>query len=256
MVDLPMTQTNSVGRMHEFLTPMDKYTKELPFYIENLYSDEDIKALREVWNRGMQLKPIAYGPNEAHDPEEPNAMTRFRPKHIKNMSRLLLEFEMPKSIEEKLDKIAKPLYDGDIALCHYNYIEYNLKYGDGNDPILPPHLDGDENLVTLNTNISSNIDWDIFIDGVRYKLKPGQTVVFAAINQVHWRPKRKFKEGEYLEILSVDYCPTDNYRFTGQINPLDPFRFPEKRKAHTEEVQRHPRSMAAWKQYNEDQSSI
>lgn len=250
-----MTQSN-VAEMHKFLTTMEKYKTEVPFYIENLYSDEDIQQLRDIWAKGRGMKPILYGPNEAHDQEEPNELTRFRPKHIKNMSRLLLEFEMPKSIEEKLDLIAKPVYDGDIAMCHYNYIEYNLKYGDGNDPILPPHLDGDENLVTLNTNIGGNIDWDIYVDGKRYTLGVGQTIVFSAINQVHWRPKRKFKEGEYLEILSVDYCPTSNYRFTGQLNPIDSFLFPDARRKHTEEVQQHPRSIAAWNQYNNDQSSL
>lgn len=250
-----MTQSN-VAEMHKFLTTMEKYKTEVPFYIENLYSDEDMQQLRDIWAKGREMKPILYGPNEAHDQEEPNELTRFRPKHIKNMSRLLLEFEMPKSIEEKLDLIAKPVYDGDIAMCHYNYIEYNLKYGDGNDPILPPHLDGDENLVTLNTNIGGNIDWDIYVDGKRYTLEVGQTIVFSAINQVHWRPKRKFKEGEYLEILSVDYCPTSNYRFTGQLNPIDSFLFPDARRKHTEEVQQHPRSIAAWNQYNNDQSNL
>lgn len=250
-----MPQSN-VAEMHKFLTSMEKYKVDVPFYVDNLYSDEDMTELRSIWQKGRELKPIAYGPNEEHDQEEPNDMTRFRPKHIKNMSRLLLEFEMPKRIEEKLDLVAKPVYDGEVAMCHYNYIEYNLKFGDGNDPILPPHLDGDENLVTLNTNVGGNIDWDIYIDGVKYELPVGRTVVFSAINQVHWRPKRKFKEGEYLEILSVDYCPVTNYRFTGQLNPIDSFLFPEARKQHTLEVQQHPKTMAAWKQYENDQSTI
>ncbi len=259
MVALLMKQTDiiqKVGKMHEFLTGFEKYNREVPFYIEDVYSPEDLAELRDIWNKNLELKPIVYGPNEKHDVDQHDLNTRYRPKQIKNMSRLLLEFDMPKHIEAKLDKIAKPVYNGDIALCHYNYIEYNLKYGDGNDPILPPHLDGDENLVTLNTNISSNIDWDLYIDGVKYSLYPGQTIVFAAINQVHWRPKRKFKDGEYLEILSVDYCPVTNYRFTGQSNPIDPMLFPEARRAHTEAVQRHPKSIAAWKKYEEDQSGI
>ncbi len=255
MVDSQIMQTSNVGKMHDFLTSMEKYNVDVPFYIDNLYSDEDIKELRDIWAKGRALKPILYGPNEKHEQDAPDNMTRYRPKHIKNMSRLLLEFEMPKHIEHKLDQVAKPIYNGDIAMCHYNYIEYNLKFGDGNDPILPPHLDGDENLVTLNTNIGGNIDWDIYIDGTRYELPVGKTIVFSAINQVHWRPKRKFKEGEYLEILSVDYCPTSNYRFTGQLNPIDAFHFPEERKKHTMAVQQHPRSIAAWNIYN-DQSSL
>ena len=251
-----MMQKTDIAPMHKFLTSMERYKQDVPFYIDNLYSDEDIEKLRNIWSAGRELKPILYGPNEKHEQDKPDNMTRYRPKHIKNMSRLLLEFEMPKEIEAKLDLIAKPVYDGEIAMCHYNYIEYNLKFGDGDDPILPPHLDGDENLVTINTNVGGNIEWDIYIDGLKYELPVGKTIVFSAINQVHWRPKRKFKEGEYLEILSVDYCPITNYRFTGQLNPIDSFLFPEARKQHTLEVQQHPKTMAAWKQYENNQSNI
>lgn len=241
-----------VGKMHKWLTSMEKYNKELPFYIDNLYSNEEMEELRSIWKQGKLLKPILYGPNEKHDDGHNEPGSRFRPKYAVDMSRMLLEFEMPKNIEEKLDLIAKPLYQDPIALCHYNYIEYNLKYGDGNtNPLLPPHIDGDENLVTLNTNVGGNIDWDLYVDGIRYELPVGKTIVFSAVNSVHWRPKRNFKSGEYLEILSVDYCPIDSYRFLGQMNPIDAAHFPEKRKQHAIEVNSHPRSVAAWKQYNE-----
>ena len=39
-------------------------------------------------------------------------------------------------------------------------------------------------------------------------------------------------------------------------NPIDSFLFPEARKQHTLEVQQHPKTMAAWKQYENDQSTI
>ena len=63
----------------------------------------------------------------------------------------------------------------------------------------------------------------------KYSLKGGQTIVFSAVNQIHWRPKRKFKEGEFCEIISMDYCPTTSYRFTGKDNPIDPEKNKDKR---------------------------
>jgi len=150
-------KTNNVGKMHDFLTSMEKYNVDVPFYVDNLYSDEDMNRLREIWKKGRSLKPIMYGPNEKHEQDEPDNMTRYRPKHIKNMSRLLLEFEMPKDIEYKLDQVAKQVYDGDIDMCHYNYIEYNIKFGEGNDPTLQPQIDGDENFVTLKKNMGGKI---------------------------------------------------------------------------------------------------
>ena len=151
------------------------------------------------------------------------------------MSRMLIEFDCPPEVEAVMDSYAKPVHQREIALCHYNYIDYNMKYGEGKyAPALPPHLDADENLVTFNYMIGGNVhDWTLWIDDKEYELKENDAIVFSAVNQVHWRPKRKWKEGEFVEIVSFDYCPITNYRFTGEENPIDPFKYAEKRKAYT-----------------------
>jgi hypothetical protein len=184
---------------------------------------------------------------------ESEEVSRFQPKYIEYMSRTLIEFLIPKKIEEQLDLIAKPLYKEDIALCHYNYIEYNRKYSNNKkSPSLEPHIDADENLVTINYQLDGNIDWDVVIDGKYYSLKNNQAIVFSAVNQVHWRPKRRFKEGEFLEIISMDWCPVNSYRFTGDHNPIDPIRYPEKRKEYIESLNSHPKFIEAWDQYELD----
>ena len=167
---------------------------------------------------------------------------------------------MPEDCEKRLDEIAKPLYNGNIALCHWNYIDYNLKYGYGdNSPALPPHLDADENLVTINYCPDTNIDWDLYVSNwddtnnfTKYSLKGGQTIVFSAVNQIHWRPKRKFKDGEFCEIISMDYCPTTSYRFTGEQNPIDPEHNPAGRKKYLDELQSRPDMQAAFKLWEEE----
>jgi hypothetical protein len=247
-----------MAEIHKYLTDFNKYKTEVPFYVDNLFTDAESKQLMDViYKNKNMLDPVLHKPNE--QTSEKN-WDRFRPKTIEYMSRVLVEFQMPKNLEEKLDNIAKPIYDGEVALCHYNYIEYNKKYGNGNNsPKLPPHIDADENLITINHCVDGNIEWDLYIgnqeDGTtftRYTLEPGQTIVFSAVNQVHWRPKRKFKDGEFLEIVSMDYCPITNYRFTGEMNPLDAYTYPEKRSAYTNSLNHLPEFKAAWTLYHQD----
>jgi hypothetical protein len=250
---------NKMAELHKFLTSMEKYKIELPFYIDDLFSDEEILDIKSIiYKNKNELEPVIFMPLERMSEENKNKdVSRFQPKYIEYMSRVLIEFEIPKYIEQKLDLIAKPTYDGDIALCHYNYIEYNKKYSRGiKSPSLEPHIDADENLVTINYQLDSNIEWDVVIDGKHYPLKNNQAIVFSAVNQVHWRPKRKFKDGEFLEIISMDWCPTSSYRFTGENNPIDPKIYPEKRKQYIEELNNHPRFMVAWDTYESDGEKI
>jgi hypothetical protein len=72
------------------------------------------------------------------------------------------------------------------------------------------------------------------------------------VNQIHWRPKRKFKEGEFCEIISMDYCPTNSYRFTGDKNPIDPEHSPDVRKRYLDELQSRPDMQAAFKLWEEE----
>ena len=253
--DLPMR------KLHNYLTGFDKYTKPLPFYIDNLFSDSQIAELRNLIEENRKIEPFTIGDRiEDGYIRTSDFRSRYQPKIAKNMSRMLIEFDMPKDCEDTLDQIAKPLYNGDIALCHYNYIDYNLKWGYGdNSPSLPPHLDADENLVTINYCLDTNIEWDLYVSNsddsskfTKYSLGPGQTIVFSAVNHIHWRPKRKFKEGEFCEIISMDYCPTDNYRFTGEDNPIDPEKNAVARKNYLDELQSRPDMMAAFKLWNDE----
>ena len=251
----------AVPEMHDYLTGFDKYNKLLPFYIDNLFDDDQVSRIKYLLEENKKLEPLVIGDKISDGYlRTSNFRSRYQPKIAKNMSRMLLEFDMPKDCEETLDNIAKPLYNDEIALCHYNYIDYNLKYGYGdNSPALAPHLDADENLITVNYCLDTNIEWDLYVSDAldsskfhRYTLGAGQTIVFSAVNQIHWRPKRKFKDGEFCEIISMDYCPITNYRFTNKDNPIDPEKFPQKRQAYLDELQSRQDMQAAFKLWDEE----
>jgi hypothetical protein len=250
-----------MAELHKYLTGFEKYNQPLPFYIDNLFTSDQDKKIRDLIETNREIEPFIIGDRiEDGYIRTSEFRSRFQPKIAKNMSRTLIEFDTPEDCERRLDEIAKPLYNGDIALCHWNYIDYNLKYGYGdNSPALPPHLDADENLVTINYCPDTNIEWDLYVSNwndtsnfTKYSLSGGQTIVFSAVNQIHWRPKRKFKEGEFCEIISMDYCPTNSYRFTGDKNPIDPEHSPDVRKRYLDELQSRPDMQAAFKLWEEE----
>jgi hypothetical protein len=254
-------EDSAMAELHNYLTNFDKYTKSFPFYVDNLFSEDQISKIRYLLDENKKIEPFVIGDRiEDGYIRTSEFKSRYQPKIAKNMSRTLIEFDMPEDCEKRLDEIAKPLYNGDIALCHWNYIDYNLSHGYGdNSPALPPHLDADENLVTINYCLDTNIEWDLYVSTdkdsskfEKYSLGAGQTIVFSAVNQIHWRPKRKFKQGEFCEIISMDYCPTNSYRFTGEDNPIDPEKYPSKRKEYLDKLQSRPDMQAAFKLWNDE----
>ena len=241
------------GQMHKWLTDFDRYNDSLPIYIEKPFNDAEIKLLKDTIETNRRLMDNSEYKRLNGTQEQYYGETRFHPKKIVHMSRLLIEFICPPQIEMVMNKYAKPLHKDPIRLTHYNYIDYNMKYGDGKyAPALPPHLDADENLVTFNYCLDQNIeDWTLWVDDKEYNLKKGDAIIFSAVNQVHWRPKRKWKEGEFCEIVSFDYCPETNYRWLGLGNPIDPQERYEERMKYQDEVAAHPKMIAAWDIYND-----
>ena len=47
---MPYPPNTPAGNMHKYLTGFDKYNRELPFYVDNLFTDEEIKELKAKLN--------------------------------------------------------------------------------------------------------------------------------------------------------------------------------------------------------------
>jgi len=236
--------------LHKYLTDFDKYNGDLPVYLTNPLSEEDVAQLRSIIdlhkNRGVSSEVVTVGSNE-----ESKITSRFDPRIMVNLSRMVIEFDFPKSVEEKIDGFIKPMYKEDIRLSHFSYLDYSPKYGNGVFlPSLPPHIDAAETLLTFNYQLDANIDWDIYVSGKPYSLKNGDALVFSAVNQVHWRPKRKWEPGDFVEILTINYSPVDNWRFTGEDDPIDPNKYPEDHLAYLKSLESYPEFTNSWDQYN------
>ncbi len=258
-MDTNKNEIRETAEMWKYLTGFEKYKKPLPIYISNPFTQDQLQRLRDEINSCMKYLDSEVYTKVPGDQEEYTCPTnRFAPKRVVHMSRLLTEFECPQDIIDVMDSYVKEVYHEEIKLCHYTYIEYNLKHGNGkNVPSLSPHIDGDENLVTFNIQIGGNIDWDLIVESTPYNyetisLKTNDAALFSAVNQVHWRPPRKWKDGEYVEIISFDYCPLDNYKFVNKINPIDARINFKKRQEYIESLGNNKRLQNAWTIYNKD----
>lgn len=122
-----------------------------------------------------------------------------------SLSRLDIDrLSLSKNILERIEEIA-------ISICNKNniifdqvlgvtYVEYSPKYG--GSPELSPHLDADSiaNFI-IDYQLDSNVTWELGIDDCLIDLKNNQAVGIMTTKQYHWRPKRIWKEEDYVKML-------------------------------------------------------
>jgi len=114
---------------------------------------------------------------------------------------------LPFLLYQKLIKIVTSVSDVDLSLEHGVYVEYSNKYG---EPNLPPHFDHDSNDLIINFQMESNTSWDIGIGLEAYSLEDNSAAVFNGNEYIHWRPHKKFNDGEYVKMIF--------FRFSNQKN--------------------------------------
>jgi hypothetical protein len=156
---------------------------------KNFFTAEEEKTLRDLIETNRKLEP---------------GSSRFAPMIIEQMSRSQIEFVVPENIKEKLLNLAKQFVDDpDLELTHYQYLDYFGKYGNGNSPNLPPHLDVENyyTKVSIDYQMSSNIDWSIVVEDQGFILKDNEVLVFEASDRIHWRDPIILKEDDRCEVI-------------------------------------------------------
>ena len=156
---------------------------------KNFFTSDEEKTLRDLIETNRLLEP---------------GSSRFAPMVIEQMSRSQIEFIVPDNIKEKLLTLAKQFVDdSDLELTHYQYLDYFGKYGNGNSPNLPPHLDVENyyTKVSIDYQMSSNIDWSIVVEDQSFILKDNEVLVFEASDRIHWRDPIILKENDRCEVI-------------------------------------------------------
>jgi hypothetical protein len=163
------------------------------------------------------------------------------------LSYISWHIQLPQDIVDTVTKIAEGVIGEGLVLSEYNFSRYQkikmsedileknlilaeydvLKDQDITsagkkilfNPLLYPHIDEAfaGKRFTVDVQLKSNVSWDIIIDNWKseqsFNLKDNQALTFSGTHQVHWRPKKEFKDGEFLEALFLHFVPKyDNFK--------------------------------------------
>lgn len=156
---------------------------------KNFFTPDEEKTLRDLVETNRLLPP---------------GSSRYAPMVIEQMARTQIEFDVPENILNKLISLAKQFVDDpDLELTHYQYLDYYGKYGNGNSPMLPPHLDTENyyTKVSIDYQMKSNIDWAVVVEGEKFILKDNEVLVFEAAERIHWRDPIILKEDDRCEVI-------------------------------------------------------
>ena len=117
---------------------------------------------------------------------------------------------LPESLTAKAEKLAKDFlnHDGkEFKFWYYSFVEYNNEYG---EPRLGPHKDQAPFTASLLCQIESNVNWDVYVEGIPYSLEDNSALTVNVRDQDHWRMETKFKEGQFLKMAFFHYINEDD----------------------------------------------
>lgn len=130
--------------------------------------------------------------------------------------------QLAQEVKDKIYRIISDISNAPLAIDHMLYAEYSSKYG---KPNLPPHFDGDTNDLIINMQLESNTTWDIGLNLEVYSLEDNSAIVFNGNTEAHWRPRKEFKEGEYVKMIFIRFYNLEkrsdySYLPMNQIDPI------------------------------------
>lgn len=145
----------------------------MAYIIKNVFTQEQIAVLSGIINSSVRVIDKAYGrylsaiavPNEERRDDSP--------------------IIFPDEIHERLYELAA---DNFSKTAKQSYIR-SAKYSGFLNP--PPnllaHLDDNACSYTIDYQLSSNVDWQIHVNGEAFNLKDNWAVVYDGENDLHWR---------------------------------------------------------------------
>ena len=154
-----------------------------PIFIKDLFTESEIDAIVDTLNK------------KEHEALEGTG------RILNNLNSLPIE------IKNKLIKIAESKLNKRLEMVAEGFSTYKKEYG---EPWLDPHIDFNETNYILDYQFDSNIEWPIIVEGESFILKNNEAVLFSGKDQIHWRPKRKFLDHEYVSMIFFHFIDLDN----------------------------------------------
>ena len=231
-----------------------------PHIISNFLTDEEILELRNLIEENRYKDYAIYGPNA--------------PILHAKLSRISIQFQLTPRLTKKFEDLAKFLTQTDVAVTHYNYLEYDHKYNgiDSLDkyhesdreklekkemviPNLPPHLDMDNvnNEVTLDYQLASNVDWAVVVEDEKFIMKNNDVLVFNGGKQIHWRENIEIKPGQFCEMVGFHYSRIDNnWKFSTNLDPVTK----EEKQMILDHQMSTPKMKKYWESYHKERKQF
>ena len=107
----------------------------------------------------------------------------------------------------KIQNLANSLSDKKLRFNSTSYAYYSKAHG---EPNLPPHFDSDSTDLIIDYQLEANISWDLGINTELYPLEDNSAIVFNPNTNIHWRPHRRFEDGEYVKMLFFRFIGLDS----------------------------------------------
>jgi hypothetical protein len=156
-----------------------------PIVISELLDENDIKELDRI----ISLKEHIY-----HEADSGRL--------LQNLNSLQTSY-----LNQKITDKVKSILEKNLKMVAEGYTTYSIEYG---SPILAPHCDSNETQYILDYHVDSNVEWPIAVEGEYVNLKNNEAVLFSGKYDIHWRPKKEFKDGEFVSMIFFHFVDLDN----------------------------------------------
>lgn len=138
---------------------------------------------------------------------------RWPGREVKPLSNLEL---LPEGVIEKLSSIATESYGKQLSMYAVAFGRYSKQFG---IPKLGPHMDEVPSQFTLDYQLDGNISWPLNVEGEEFLLNNNDALIFEGEKVLHWRPKREFVDGEFLDLLWFQFIDKNHWGHTKELMP-------------------------------------
>jgi hypothetical protein len=174
--------------------------------VENFLDKQELQTVREIFNSVLFDRVVI-------DNDNPKIVDLSVSMHQERLGRLMAKdysagdqkgSSLPDTVINKFYEYAQSLLGSESVLIPsgISFVSYSSKYG---NPDLTAHVDGGSCVLILDYQLESTTNWPIGIGKDAYKLSDNSLIAFKALEQYHWRTKKKFLEDEYVNLIFFEY---------------------------------------------------
>ena len=120
---------------------------------------------------------------------------------------------LPDEIHERLYKLAS---DNFSKTAKQSYIK-SAKYSGFLNPLpnLPAHLDDNACSYTIDLQLSSNVDWPLYVNGEQFNLEDNWAIIYDGENDLHWRESFPSRNPmSFVHMIFFHFVEPEHWWFT------------------------------------------